>query len=128
MDAVFETYMSRCAEQFFESPALNAIGTATAAVEEDKKGNYVEALRLYELALEQFRHASREARTNRLRKLFRKKCELYSDRAKQIRKYLQKQGEEVKKSCDGNSEKQEDYLLSDDDEFPKNKRWFLLCC
>lgn len=139
MESVFDMYMTKCAEQFFESPALQAFEVVTKAVEEDNKRNYVEALRLYELALEHFRSARREARTDKVRKLLRTKYAMYSARAKEIRRYLQQQSKETKclnrdGSCEGNNnnnncDQHEDYLLSDsDDEFPKKKRWFLLCC
>ena len=66
-----------------------AIDLVTKATEEDKNGNYAEALRLYQHGVDYFLHAIKyEAQGEKSKESIRAKCLSYLDRAEQIKKHL----------------------------------------
>ncbi|PAV81510.1 hypothetical protein WR25_05936 [Diploscapter pachys] len=73
------------------------------AVEADSNGNYQDALRLYEQAVEYFLRATRyEAQNEEQKEVIRTKCIKYIDRAEQIRKYLKGSEDNKKLVKEGN--------------------------
>ncbi|PAV82643.1 hypothetical protein WR25_10335 [Diploscapter pachys] len=89
------------------------------AVEADSNGNYQDALRLYEQAVEYFLRATRyEAQNEEQKEVIRTKCIKYIDRADQIKKYLEdaknkklaKENKTGDESDDDNKKKLQDKL------------------
>lgn len=94
-----------------------AISFVRQAAEEDRNGNYEEALKLYQTAIEHFLHAIRyEARGNEaVKKSIREKCLGYIDRAEEIKKFLEKKNS-TKSSKNDNKKKANKAEGSDGDE------------
>ena len=68
-----------------------AIDQVTKATEEDKNGNYTEALRLYQHGVDYFLHSIKyEAQGEKSKESIRAKCLSYLERAEQIKKHLGK--------------------------------------
>ncbi|XP_064016934.1 vacuolar protein sorting-associated protein 4B isoform X2 [Pogoniulus pusillus] len=68
-----------------------AIGLASKAAQEDNAGNYEEAFRLYQQAVEYFLHVVKyEAQGDKAKQSIRKKCDEYLDRAEKLKEYLKK--------------------------------------
>ncbi|KAG2458541.1 VPS4B protein, partial [Polypterus senegalus] len=68
-----------------------AIDLASKAAQEDKAGNYEEALRLYQHAVQYFLHVVKyEAQGDKAKQSIRSKCTEYLDRAEKLKEYLKK--------------------------------------
>ncbi|XP_066544582.1 vacuolar protein sorting-associated protein 4B isoform X1 [Amia ocellicauda] len=68
-----------------------AIDLASKAAQEDKAGNYEEALRLYQHAVQYFLHVVKyEAQGEKSKQSIRGKCAEYLDRAEKLKEYLKK--------------------------------------
>ncbi|NXS19953.1 VPS4B protein, partial [Mystacornis crossleyi] len=68
-----------------------AIDLASKAAQEDKAGNYEEAFRLYQHAVEYFLHVVKyEAQGDKAKGSIRAKCTEYLDRAEKLKEYLKK--------------------------------------
>uniref|UniRef100_A0A452H362 MIT domain-containing protein n=1 Tax=Gopherus agassizii TaxID=38772 RepID=A0A452H362_9SAUR len=68
-----------------------AIDLASKAAQEDKAGNYEEALRLYQHAVQYFLHVVKyEAQGDKAKQSIRTKCTEYLDRAEKLKEYLKK--------------------------------------
>ncbi|CAJ0964198.1 unnamed protein product [Ranitomeya imitator] len=68
-----------------------AIDLASKASQEDKAGNYEEALRLYQAAVQYFLHVVKyESQGEKAKQSIRSKCIEYLDRAEQLKAYLKK--------------------------------------
>lgn len=93
----------------------NAIDIVKRATEEDKKGNYTEALKLYESGVEYFLHAIKyEAQSDRSKDSIRSKCIQYLDRAEKLKQFIADKDNAAKKPVkDGGGSKGKD---SDSDE------------
>lgn len=74
------------------SPNLQkAIDLAGKAAQEDKAGNYEEALQLYQHAVQYFLHVVKyEAQGDKAKQSIRAKCTEYLDRAEKLKEYLKK--------------------------------------
>lgn len=74
-----------------------AIDIVTKATEEDKNGNYEEALRLYEHGVEYFLHAIKyEAHGDKSKESIRLKCVQYLERAEKLKTFLKKSKDKKK--------------------------------
>merc|ERR1740124_989063 len=81
-----------------------AIDLVTKATEEDKKGNYTEALKLYESGVEYFLHAIKyEAQSDRSKESIRSKCIQYLDRAEKLKQFIADKDKPKKPVKDGGS-------------------------
>ncbi|XP_015446329.1 vacuolar protein sorting-associated protein 4B isoform X1 [Pteropus alecto] len=68
-----------------------AIDLASKAAQEDKAGNYEEALQLYQHAVQYFLHVVKyEAQGDKAKQSIRVKCTEYLDRAEKLKEYLKK--------------------------------------
>ncbi|XP_001375971.2 vacuolar protein sorting-associated protein 4B isoform X2 [Monodelphis domestica] len=68
-----------------------AIDLASKAAQEDKAGNYEEALHLYQNAVQYFIHVVKyEAQGDKAKQSIRAKCAEYLDRAEKLKEYLKK--------------------------------------
>ncbi|XP_025786853.1 vacuolar protein sorting-associated protein 4B [Puma concolor] len=68
-----------------------AIDLASKAAQEDKAGNYEEALQLYQHAVQYFLHVVKyEAQGDKAKQSIRAKCTEYLDRAEKLKEYLKK--------------------------------------
>ncbi|XP_007439838.1 vacuolar protein sorting-associated protein 4B [Python bivittatus] len=68
-----------------------AIDLASKAAQEDKAGNFEEALRLYQHAVQYFLHVVKyEAQGDKAKQSIRAKCTEYLDRAEKLKDYLKK--------------------------------------
>ncbi|XP_071592697.1 vacuolar protein sorting-associated protein 4B isoform X1 [Heliangelus exortis] len=68
-----------------------AIDLASKAAQEDQAGNYEEAFRLYQHAVQYFLHVVKyEAQGDKAKKSIRMKCTEYLDRAEKLKEYLKK--------------------------------------
>uniref|UniRef100_A0A674GB83 vesicle-fusing ATPase n=1 Tax=Taeniopygia guttata TaxID=59729 RepID=A0A674GB83_TAEGU len=68
-----------------------AIDLASKAAQEDKAGNYEEAFRLYQHAVQYFIHVVKyEAQGDKAKQSIRAKCGEYLDRAEKLKEYLKK--------------------------------------
>uniref|UniRef100_A0A7N4PNH5 Vacuolar protein sorting 4 homolog B n=1 Tax=Sarcophilus harrisii TaxID=9305 RepID=A0A7N4PNH5_SARHA len=68
-----------------------AIDLANKAAQEDKAGNYEEALHLYQNAVQYFIHVVKyEAQGDKAKQSIRAKCTEYLDRAEKLKEYLKK--------------------------------------
>lgn len=85
------------------STLQKAIDYVTKATEEDKNGNYAEALRLYQHGVDYFLHAIKyEAQGEKSKESIRAKCMSYLERAEQIKKHLENGGpKKAKASAEG---------------------------
>uniref|UniRef100_A0A8D0XID4 Vacuolar protein sorting 4 homolog B n=1 Tax=Sus scrofa TaxID=9823 RepID=A0A8D0XID4_PIG len=74
------------------SPNLQkAIDLASKAAQEDKAGNYEEALQFYQHAVQYFLHIIKyEAQGDKAKQNIRAKCTEYLDRAEKLKEYLKK--------------------------------------
>ncbi len=73
-----------------------AIDIVTKATEEDKNGNYDEALKLYTHGVEYFIHANKyEAHGDKAKQSIRDKCTQYLERAEQLKKYIEKKNKHL---------------------------------
>uniref|UniRef100_A0A8C5MSF8 vesicle-fusing ATPase n=1 Tax=Leptobrachium leishanense TaxID=445787 RepID=A0A8C5MSF8_9ANUR len=69
----------------------NPIDLASKASQEDKAGNYEEALRLYQHSIQYFLHVVKyDAQGDKAKQSIRSKCMEYLDRAEQLKAYLKK--------------------------------------
>ncbi|KAF8366948.1 vps-4 [Pristionchus pacificus] len=94
-----------------------AVDLVTKATEEDKAGNYEEALALYDRSIQYFIHTIKyEAQGDAQKTTIRNKCNSYLARAEQIKKFL-KEGPAKKPVKDGGSNGKG----SDDDDDDKKK-------
>ncbi|XP_012668434.1 vacuolar protein sorting-associated protein 4B-like [Otolemur garnettii] len=75
-----------------------AIDLASKAAQEDKAGNYGEALQLYQHVLQYFLHVVKyEAQGEKAKQSIRAKCTEYLDRAEQLKEYLEKKEKKPQK-------------------------------
>ncbi|XP_012659726.1 vacuolar protein sorting-associated protein 4B [Otolemur garnettii] len=75
-----------------------AIDLASKAAQEDKAGNYEEALQLYQHAVQYFLHVVKyEAQGEKAKQSIRAKCTEYLDRAEQLKEYLKKKEKKPQK-------------------------------
>ncbi|KAK2559569.1 Vacuolar protein sorting-associated protein 4B [Acropora cervicornis] len=82
-----------------------AIEIVTKATEEDKAGNYDEALRLYEHGVEYFLHAIKyEAQGDKSKESIRQKCIQYLDRAEKLKTYVKNKNKKAVASVGGAKE------------------------
>nr|XP_056710971.1 vacuolar protein sorting-associated protein 4B [Euleptes europaea] len=87
-----------CVPEWLASPRLRiassaekAIDLASKAAQEDKAGNFEEALRLYQHAVQYFLHVVKyEAQGDKAKQSIRAKCTEYLDRAEKLKEYLKK--------------------------------------
>eukprot|EP00794_Sanderia_malayensis_P018885 gene18885-20787_t len=100
------------------------IEIVTKATEEDKNGNYAEALRLYEHGVEYFLHAVKyEAQSDKSKESIRAKCVQYLERAEKLKKYVQNKSGNKKPVADsGGSSKSGNKSDSDEDD-PEAKKF-----
>uniref|UniRef100_A0A8D2QPM9 vesicle-fusing ATPase n=1 Tax=Zosterops lateralis melanops TaxID=1220523 RepID=A0A8D2QPM9_ZOSLA len=76
---------------FFLLSHRSAIDLASKAAQEDKAGNYEEAFRLYQHAVQYFLHVVKyEAQGDKAKRSIRAKCTEYLDRAEKLKEYLKK--------------------------------------
>ncbi|KAF3829771.1 hypothetical protein GH733_001722 [Mirounga leonina] len=74
-----------------EFEGSKAIDLAGKAAQEDKAGNYEEALQLYQHAVQYFLHVVKyEAQGDKAKQSIRAKCTEYLDRAEKLKEYLKK--------------------------------------
>jgi len=84
------------------STLQKGIEIVTKATEEDKNGNYAEALRLYEHGVEYFLHAVKyEAQSDKSKESIRAKCVQYLERAEKLKKYIKNKTSDKKPVADG---------------------------
>ncbi|KAM5136533.1 vacuolar protein sorting-associated protein 4B isoform 2-T2 [Callospermophilus lateralis] len=75
-----------------------AIDLASKASQEDKAGNYEEALQLYQHAVQYFLHVIKyEAQGDKAKQSIRAKCTEYLDRAEKLKEYLKKKEKKPQK-------------------------------
>ncbi|GBL91158.1 Vacuolar protein sorting-associated protein 4B [Araneus ventricosus] len=102
-----------------------AIDFATKATEEDKKGNFAEACKLYETSAEHFLHSIKyDAHAEKSKENIRARVADYLDRAEKLKKYLRKKSEQPakdkgKKPIKNNDD---DNKSESDDEDPEKKK------
>ncbi|KAJ3414505.1 Vacuolar protein sorting-associated protein 4 [Chytridiales sp. JEL 0842] len=82
-----------------------AIDIVKKATEEDTKGNFEEAYKLYQNSLEYFMMAMKYEKSDRLKESIRKKFTEYLDRAEKLKDYLSKQQKKKKPVPANGSEK-----------------------
>ncbi|XP_033626739.1 vacuolar protein sorting-associated protein 4B-like [Asterias rubens] len=110
-----------------------AIDIVTKATDEDKNGNYEEALKLYTHGVEYFIHANKyEAHGDKAKQSIRDKCTQYLERAEQLKKYIEKKnkkkavkeggGSSSAAKKGGKSNKKDDGSDSDSDDNPETKK------
>ncbi|XP_038070101.1 vacuolar protein sorting-associated protein 4B-like [Patiria miniata] len=105
-----------------------AIDIVTKATEEDKNGNYEEALKLYTHGVEYFIHANKyEAHGDKAKQSIRDKCTQYLERAEQLKNYIEKKKDRKKpvKSKEGGSSSKKgkgNNSDSDSDDNPETKK------
>ncbi|KAH7727578.1 vacuolar protein sorting-associated protein 4B [Aphelenchoides avenae] len=103
-----------------ETSLQRAITIAAKATEEDRQGNYEEALRNYSHACEYFMHALKhECQSEKQKETIRGRLEGYVDRAEQVKKYLLNKENNKKKPVKEN--KDDDSDESDSQEKKKLK-------
>ncbi|EDO35907.1 predicted protein [Nematostella vectensis] len=94
-----------------------AIDLVTKATEEDKAGNYEEALKLYEHGVEYFLHAIKyEAQGDKAKESIRSKCFQYLDRAEKLKTYLRQKDKKKPVKAGGSSSTKTGGGKDDDDE------------
>ncbi|KAG8522357.1 Vacuolar protein sorting-associated protein 4B [Galemys pyrenaicus] len=80
------------------APLRKAIDIASKAAQEDKAGNYEEALQLYQHAVQYFLHVVKyEAQGDKAKQSIRAKCTEYLDRAEKLKDYLKKKEKKPQK-------------------------------
>ncbi|ORX64510.1 AAA-domain-containing protein [Basidiobolus meristosporus CBS 931.73] len=79
-----------------------AIDIVKRATEEDAKGNYEEAYKLYQNSLDYFMTAMKYEKNDRLKESIRKKFTEYLDRAEKLKDYLNNQEKGAKKAVTAN--------------------------
>eukprot|EP01115_Flamella_aegyptia_P014796 TRINITY_DN86609_c0_g1_i1.p1 TRINITY_DN86609_c0_g1~~TRINITY_DN86609_c0_g1_i1.p1 ORF type:complete len:242 (+),score=60.30 TRINITY_DN86609_c0_g1_i1:92-817(+) len=91
----------------FLQKAINFVGQA---IEEDKKQNYQEALRLYQLALEYFITALKYEKSEKSKEMVREKVQEYMARAEYLKEHLNNKSNKKKPigSTDGAGKGEED--------------------
>lgn len=100
------------------------IEIVTKATEEDKNGNYAEALRLYEHGVEYFLHAVKyEAQSEKSKESIRAKCVQYLERAEKLKKYVRNKSGDKKPVADGGGSKNSNKDDSGDEEDPEQKKF-----
>nr|XP_054748617.1 vacuolar protein sorting-associated protein 4B-like [Lytechinus pictus] len=99
-----------------------AIDIVKKATDEDKAGNYAEALKLYEHGVEYFLHSIKyEANGERAKESIRSKCVDYLERAEQLKDYLNKKDKKkVKEGSSGGSKGKSNGKESDSEEESEN--------
>jgi len=81
-----------------------AIEIVTKATEEDKNGNFEEALKLYQHGVEYFLHAIKyEAQSERSKATIREKCMQYLERAEKLKQHVSGQAQPKKPVKEGGS-------------------------
>ncbi|KAK6491822.1 vacuolar protein sorting-associated protein 4B [Huso huso] len=99
-----------------------AIDLASKAAQEDKAGNYEEALRLYQHAVQYFLHVVKyEAQGDKAKQSIRGKCAEYLDRAEKLKEYLKKKEKAPAKPVK-ESQSDEKGNESDEDGDPEKKK------
>ncbi|KND02429.1 AAA family ATPase VPS4 [Spizellomyces punctatus DAOM BR117] len=103
-----------------------AIEIVKKATDEDGKGNFAEAYKLYQNSLEYFMTAMKYEKNDRLKESIRKKFTEYLERAERLKEYLQKQEKKKKPvavagGVNGAQQKKKDGSASDDEEDEENK-------
>ena len=82
----------------FASLTQKAIDLASKAAQEDKAGNYEEALQLYQHAVQYFLHVVKyEAQGDKAKQSIGTKCTEYLDRAEKLKEYLKKREKKPQK-------------------------------
>ncbi|KAJ3030936.1 Vacuolar protein sorting-associated protein 4 [Rhizophlyctis rosea] len=105
-----------------------AIDIVKRATEEDGKGNFEEAYKLYTNSLEYFMYAMKYEKNERSKESIRKKFTEYLDRAEKLKEYLQKQQGKKKKPVaaggvtNGAPKKKTESGSDDEDEDDKDKK------
>ncbi|KAJ3048271.1 Vacuolar protein sorting-associated protein 4 [Rhizophlyctis rosea] len=104
-----------------------AIDIVKRATEEDGKGNFEEAYKLYTNSLEYFMYAMKYEKNDRSKESIRKKFTEYLDRAEKLKEYLQKQQGKKKKPVAAGGvvnggAKKKDSASDDEDEDDKDKK------
>lgn len=101
-----------------------AIDIVTKATEEDKNGNYEEALRLYQHGVEYFLHCIKyEAHGERSKESIRQKCQTYLKRAEELKKHIdKKKGKKPVKDSGNNKNNKGSNSDSDDETNADNKK------
>ncbi|XP_039263100.2 vacuolar protein sorting-associated protein 4B-like [Styela clava] len=98
-----------------------AIELVNKATLEDKAGNFEEALRLYESAVEYFLHVLKyEAANDKAKQSVRSKCSQYLERAEKLKKYLAAKDQA---STNKKPEKAQGGNNSDDDDDSEKKKF-----
>ncbi|KAI9097183.1 P-loop containing nucleoside triphosphate hydrolase protein [Phlyctochytrium arcticum] len=102
-----------------------AIDIVKKATDEDGKGNFAEAYKLYQNSLEYFMTAMKYEKNERLKESIRKKFTEYLERAEKLKEYLQKQEKKKKPVAVGGPtngvQKKKDGAASDDDDDDESK-------
>ncbi|XP_068692388.1 vacuolar protein sorting-associated protein 4B-like [Montipora capricornis] len=104
-----------------------AIEIVTKATDEDKAGNYEEALRLYEHGVEYFLHAIKyEAQGDKSKESIRQKCVQYLDRAEKLKQYVKTKSKKKPVASsgegkEGNSKGKDDSSGDEDDSAESKK-------
>ncbi|KAL9974370.1 hypothetical protein ACROYT_G011394 [Oculina patagonica] len=107
-----------------------AIDIVTKATDEDKAGNYEEALRLYEHGVEYFLHAIKyEAHGEKSKESIRQKCVQYLERAEKLKQYVKGKNKKKpvassgggKESSKGGKDGKEDSSGDEDDDAETKK-------
>merc|ERR1711953_1099158 len=94
-------YINRMSNQ---TTLQKAIEIVTKATEEDKNGNFEEALKLYQHGVEYFLHAIKyEAQSERSKATIREKCMQYLERAEKLRQHVSGQAQPKKPVKEGGS-------------------------
>uniref|UniRef100_A0A5F9CB54 Vacuolar protein sorting 4 homolog B n=1 Tax=Oryctolagus cuniculus TaxID=9986 RepID=A0A5F9CB54_RABIT len=92
-DSVQEASDGPCYQQ-----TKKAIDLASKAAQEDKAGNYEEALQLYQHAVQYFLHVVKyEAQGDKAKQSIRAKCTEYLDRAEKLKEYLKQKEKKPQK-------------------------------
>merc|ERR1711953_92786 len=94
-------YINRMSNQ---TTLQKAIEIVTKATEEDKNGNFEEALKLYQHGVEYFLHAIKyEAQSERSKSTIREKCMQYLERAEKLKQHVSGQAQPKKPVKEGGS-------------------------
>merc|ERR1712226_731576 len=94
-------YINRMSNQ---TTLQKAIEIVTKATEEDKNGNFEEALKLYQHGVEYFLHAIKyEAQSERSKATIREKCMQYLERAEKLKQHVSGQAQPQKPVKEGGS-------------------------
>ncbi|CAH3177833.1 unnamed protein product, partial [Porites evermanni] len=100
-----------------------AIEIVTKATEEDKAGNYEEALRLYEHGVEYFLHAIKyEAQGDKSKESIRQKCIQYLERAEKLKQYVKTKNKKKPVASSGGGKESNNKGGSDDEDNAETKK------